>query len=98
MIVAYIGGHAVTFRNGQYVYIDTGELAGYPPQRPCPECGMAYSRCEACGDEAHDPCLGHLDGVGSACCGHGVERPYLRSSRYVAESPISWAHLLAPRD
>lgn len=33
--------------------------------------------CERpCGD-GPDPCLGHLPGVISACCGHGVTPPYL---------------------
>jgi hypothetical protein len=35
--------------------------------RVCAHCGLGY------GDSLHDPCLGYLEGVGSACCGHGVE-------------------------
>jgi hypothetical protein len=26
--------------------------------------------------EGYDACLDHIDGVSSACCGHGVEEPY----------------------
>ena len=27
--------------------------------------------------EGYDACLGHIDGAKSACCGHGVEEPYV---------------------
>jgi len=27
--------------------------------------------------EGYDHCLGHIDGAVSACCGHGVEDPYV---------------------
>lgn len=27
--------------------------------------------------EGYDACLGYIDGVKSACCGHGVGKPFL---------------------
>ena len=37
---------------------------------PCPHCEVVPSKC-ACG-LTHDPCLGHIEGARSACCGHGL--------------------------
>ena len=38
-------------------------------------------RCPKCNEpptpEGHDACLGYIPGVVAACCGHGVERPYV---------------------
>lgn len=40
-------------------------------ERPC-------VRCHALAEpDGPDPCLGLLSGVVSACCGHGVEEPYI---------------------
>jgi len=37
--------------------------------------------CRRCGrmptEEGGDACIGHLEGVTSACCGHGVEHGYI---------------------
>lgn len=33
--------------------------------RVCAHCGLAW------GESLHDPCLGTLEGVTQACCGHG---------------------------
>ena len=73
-----IGGNEV-FRDeevGCWRYLD-GERVIRPQQRPCPECGLAFKHCLVCIREmavadAHDPCLGHIDEVSSACCGHGL--------------------------
>jgi len=48
------------------------EATGWQP-RVCAHCGLAY------GESLHDPCLGTLEGVMEACCGHGDE-----SRRYVS--------------
>ena len=49
--------------NERWLWEDTGELAG--GDRPCAECGRHQT------PEGHDACLGTLEGVVSACCGHG---------------------------
>lgn len=41
------------------------------PDRPCIRCGKKPTK------EGHDACLGHIPGVKSACCGHGVSEPIL---------------------
>ena len=59
-------------------------LLGVPGVAQCRNCSEVYSAsawvpraCEHCGlmygESLHDPCLGHLDGVVEACCGHGDE-------------------------
>lgn len=39
--------------------------------RPCVRCGKTAT------SEGYDACIGRIKGVTSACCGHGVERPYI---------------------
>ena len=41
------------------------------PLDPCPHCGKRP------GPNGEDGCLGHLPGVVSGCCGHGVEEGFL---------------------
>ena len=71
-------GHNIVSLQGRSFYEDTGEAVDWKRKRPCPACGKEFTPCEVCGanDEdwgqgSHDPCLGHIPGVGSACCGHG---------------------------
>jgi hypothetical protein len=47
------------------------ETTGWGP-RVCGHCGKAW------GESLHDPCLGQLDGVAQACCGHGAEEKAYR--------------------
>lgn len=60
--------------NGYY-YADTDERTPPwgGPSRPCTHCGLSAEP-----GYAPDPCLGGmLDGVLSACCGHGCKKSYL---------------------
>jgi hypothetical protein len=66
---SYARGHAVWHDGERWVYVDTGEPMSN--SRPCARCG----RPPLSGDE--DACLGHLDGVVGACCGHGVGPGYV---------------------
>lgn len=67
-IRGYFRGNPVIYTNDQWVYEDTGEeTPGYGGKtRPCAKCGKLSTL------EEHDPCLGTLQGVNSACCGHGI--------------------------
>lgn len=47
---------------GHSIYEDG---APFDDTRPCAKCGIAVAEDEP------DPCLGWLDGVDFACCGHG---------------------------
>lgn len=40
--------------------------------RPCKRCGKYPTK------EGYDACLGKIQGVSSACCGHGIESPYYK--------------------
>lgn len=46
-------------------------IPGGGSERPCVGCGLAPTA------EGHDACLGLIEGIWSACCGHGVVEPYL---------------------
>ena len=50
-------------------YSDTGEEDDH--SRPCRHCGEAPTA------EGYDACLGYLEGVIAACCGHGAYKPIL---------------------
>ena len=61
----YARGHRIEWDGEQWVYADTRER--YDDSRACIRCGRHPT------PEGFDACLGHLPGVASACCGHGVE-------------------------
>lgn len=44
---------------------------GGDTSRPCTRCGRYPTQ------EGHDACLGRIEGVTTACCGHGVEEPFI---------------------
>jgi len=57
---------------GVWRYADGTAVPSNPAcERPCAQCGLPPTPV---GD---DGCLGHIPGVASACCGHGVERGYI---------------------
>jgi len=69
-------GHAAyTCDNGKHwYYSDNGEMAvdarrGIVNERPCIKCGRMS------GPEGYDACLGFIEGVSGACCGHGIQKP-----------------------
>ena len=51
--------------------IPTVDEAGASVERPCVQCGLLAA------PDGPDPCLGMLPDVKAACCGHGVEEPYV---------------------
>lgn len=65
MITSYSRGHKIIFKNNKWVYLDNGK--SIDDKRPCKKCGCYPT------DEGYDACLGHIPGVKSACCGHGIE-------------------------
>lgn len=55
-----------------WVYPDTGEPCwGEKDRRPCKWCGKEPTK------EGYDACLGKLEGVTAACCGHGVREGWI---------------------
>lgn len=69
MVTAYSRGHKIYFdSDGVWKYVDTNTPdTNY---RPCARCNRPPTK------EGYDACLGKIEGVTSACCGHGVEEPY----------------------
>ena len=68
MITSYSRGHEIYYSEGKWLYVDDQTSAAI--DRPCARCGRMPTA------DGHDACLGHVDGVTSACCGHGVEIGY----------------------
>ena len=57
-------GWEIVWMGSDWYYSDDLSLA--ERERPCVRCGQMPT------EEGHDACLGHLNGVSSACCGHGI--------------------------
>ena len=70
MITSYKRGHKITFINNRWVYMDNKTITT-KIERPCIRCERMPTK------EGYDACLGKIEGVISACCGHGVEKGYI---------------------
>jgi hypothetical protein len=74
---SYFRGHPVVCFAGEACerYADdltpTVDEAGASVERPCVQCGLLAA------PDGPDPCLGMLPDVKAACCGHGVDEPYV---------------------
>ena len=67
MVTGYIFGNKAFYDQDSQTFrwLDDGlEVEGNP--RPCPQCGQLPN------ENGHDPCIGTIPGVVSACCGHGI--------------------------
>ena len=69
MTTSYLRGHEIYYDGEDWRYRDNDQIAD--DSRPCKTCGR-FPTPEGC-----DACLGHIEGAISACCGHGVEDPYV---------------------
>jgi hypothetical protein len=73
----YFRGHPVVCLAGEECerYADdltsTVDEHGGSVERPCVQCGLRAA------PDGPDPCLGLLPDVRAACCGHGVDEPYV---------------------
>jgi len=56
-------GHVINCKNSEWFYDNGQPVAGV--DKPCGHCGKENTA------EGHDGCLGTLNGVMNACCGHG---------------------------
>jgi len=56
--------------NNQWVY-ENNLVPLNKEQRPCARCNCMPTK------EGYDACIGKIDNATSACCGHGVEEPYI---------------------
>ncbi len=64
-----IRGYLIKYANNKWAYDDTNESIDII--RPCARCGKMPT------EEGYDACLGYIEGVKSACCGHGVHKPII---------------------
>lgn len=75
MIRGIIRGHDVVWDETACVWLWADTLSPTPQyggeERHCTQCGDMPSPCDTGCPEGHDPCLGHIAGASSACCGHG---------------------------
>jgi hypothetical protein len=79
------------YSRGNLVYADDNGKAMYcdgvffDDTRPCVACGISVE------SDGPDPCLGLLDGVDAACCGHGVPgEEYVVANGIRYESVEEW--------
>lgn len=65
---AHLRGYQVFYVDDEWRYAD-GVIAKL--RIPCARCKQPPT------PEGYDACLGYIPGAISACCGHGVEAPYI---------------------
>lgn len=65
MIRGFRRGNPIEYQNNRWVYSDD-KTPVEDEERPCTRCGRMPT------PEGYDACLGHIEGVISACCGHGI--------------------------
>lgn len=70
MVTGHKRGHAIRYTDGHWVYADNGAPID-SEERPCTRCGRMPT------PEGYDACIGYIPGATSACCGHGVDKPYV---------------------
>ena len=58
-------GHNIEFVNDIWIYSDNKIPVSEDKNRACGHCGKSQAK------EGHDGCIGTLEGVMNACCGHG---------------------------
>ena len=68
---SYNRGHEIIYIDGKWIYIDNSESIKNK-ERSCSRCGKFPT------PEGYDACLGYIKGAYSACCGHGVSKPYIK--------------------
>jgi hypothetical protein len=74
MIKSKNRGNDIEFINDVWIYSDTKEsVANNYMHKPCGYCRKTYT------EEGHDGCLGTLQGLMNACCGHGnIKEAYVQ--------------------
>lgn len=77
MIKSYERGWRTILINGSWFYEDNG--LPVTNSRACKRCGMKPV-------DGRDACMGFISNIKSACCGHGVQEPYLIKENDMDES------------
>ena len=66
---SYSRGHEIYYDGIDWRYSDDNSI--HDDSRPCKKCNCYPT------PEGYDSCLGKIEGVIHACCGHGVEKGYV---------------------
>jgi hypothetical protein len=66
---SYSRGHEIYYDGSDWRYSDDNSI--HDDSRPCKKCNCYPTT------EGYDACLGKIEGVIHACCGHGVEKGYI---------------------
>jgi len=76
MTTSHILGHKIyfNFKLNEWIFSDNDEMVK-SSNRSCIRCKKRPTA------EGYDACLGHIKGVSSACCGHGVCNPILVTNK-----------------
>lgn len=81
MVTSYSRGHQIYLdKESNWRYSDNDDLFNIKGsdifyERQCKKCGCLPN------EDGSDHCLGYIKGATSACCGHGVEKPYVILTR-----------------
>ena len=74
-LISHSRGHKIYYDGSDWRHVDNNELIDQ--NRPCKKCGLKPIKLSSDMGDDVDACLGILEGVKSACCGHGVEDGYI---------------------
>lgn len=69
MVTSFSRGHKIYY-DSEWKYCDND--LPLDDSRPCKKCGMSPTK------EGYDYCLGYIEKVNSACCGHGIHDGYIK--------------------
>ena len=73
MVTSQSQGYNIYYDNTamQWKYEDNNEIFNSKKLRPCQKCKEVPLL------DQYDGCIGYLDSVIYACCGHGIHKPYV---------------------
>jgi len=71
MMYSYSRGHKIHYSENQKQWLYSDDNTSFDDSRPCIRCGKMST------EDGYDACLGRIENVESACCGHGVNEPIL---------------------
>lgn len=72
VVLGYKRGHSIKYNENSNEWRYVNDNTPINIDRPCIRCNKMPTL------EGHDACLGTLKGVLYACCGHGVEKGYIK--------------------
>ena len=73
MTTSYLRGHKIEYIKDRWVYSDNKQsVSETHKERACGKCNKMETK------EGYDNCLGKLRGLMNACCGHGIDKPYIQ--------------------